>query len=52
MSSIKIYHKIQEILGNFRGKLLLEKVFSKLVKLQKNDRDYQNLQILTNEIAN
>ena len=26
--------------------------FSNLVKLQKNDRDYQNWEILTNEIAN
>ena len=42
----------QEILGNFCGTSFFEKVFSNLVKLQKNDRGNQNWQISTNEIAN
>ena len=52
ISSIKIYHKIQEMLRKFCYIYFLEKVFYNLVKLQKNDKDYQNWQILTNENAN
>ena len=34
-SSIKTYHRIQEILGNFRGTEFLEKSFSNLIRVQK-----------------
>ena len=53
ISSIKIYHRIQDFLGIFCDKKFLEKVISYRVKLhKKNDRDCQNWQLLTNEIAN